>query len=352
VSHRLAGGWTALHVACRCGDDAAVCALLRAGADHNAVKDDGWTPMRLAISNGYRRVVSALLKAGAVPDDESSGAFTRLMSGDYDEVAFLGPDLHRAFMESILRGLAAAPRTSALRSAIAAAIPGLMQAHTRGQAECPYANVLRAMQATVTPEVLERTKTCAVCSNDLKLGKVATRLRCGHHFHTQCIHDSLHRNDQCPVCSTPVSDVRSRVDGKTALLHGLVATDEHATGPRQWVRAGMVVHTDTMVIADNCTDLVVQERRDDGSCVLRPAEGAGETTEARVDDLIPVCPRRGDLAVVIDRLQKPPPGTEVRVVFTFTASADVKTETGALYTVPILSLVKVHEAGAQASPSP
>ena len=62
-----ADGTTALHRAVSVGDIAKVDALVRAGADVNAVNRYGATPLSLAAADGNARLVGALLKSGADP---------------------------------------------------------------------------------------------------------------------------------------------------------------------------------------------------------------------------------------------------------------------------------------------
>ena len=51
--------------AAREGHEAVVSALLAAGVDKNAARQDGTTPLFIAAENGHEAVVSALLAAGA-----------------------------------------------------------------------------------------------------------------------------------------------------------------------------------------------------------------------------------------------------------------------------------------------
>lgn len=46
----------------------------------------------------------------------------------------------------------------------------------------------------------ELIETCSVCMNDSSDIGTTSKLSCGHHFHTTCIKEWLHRSRTCPLC--------------------------------------------------------------------------------------------------------------------------------------------------------
>ena len=58
---------TALHIACNAGQEAAVNALLRAGAAADLAMADGTTPLMAAVIRGHADIARALVAAGASP---------------------------------------------------------------------------------------------------------------------------------------------------------------------------------------------------------------------------------------------------------------------------------------------
>ena len=73
-----AHGNTPLHLAALRGDEAAVDALLRDGADPNALNDSGAAPLHYAIMSEH--MVNALLARGARPNIVSKIGVSPLMS--------------------------------------------------------------------------------------------------------------------------------------------------------------------------------------------------------------------------------------------------------------------------------
>ena len=65
-------------LAAKNGHEAAVSALLVAGADKNAVNEKGATPLLIAVKNGHEKCVQLLLGAGAVVDQARNGGFKPL----------------------------------------------------------------------------------------------------------------------------------------------------------------------------------------------------------------------------------------------------------------------------------
>ncbi|KXZ44156.1 hypothetical protein GPECTOR_72g603 [Gonium pectorale] len=57
-----------LYVAAQNGHLEAIVALLQAGANKDAAREDGWTPLHIAAQNGHVAVLAALLQAGANKD--------------------------------------------------------------------------------------------------------------------------------------------------------------------------------------------------------------------------------------------------------------------------------------------
>ncbi len=72
--------------ACRAGDDAAVGALVRAGADIEGRNAQGHTPLVLASYNGHAGTTALLLDLGAAPDGQADRAGNTALMG----VAFKG----------------------------------------------------------------------------------------------------------------------------------------------------------------------------------------------------------------------------------------------------------------------
>jgi hypothetical protein len=46
----------------------------------------------------------------------------------------------------------------------------------------------------------ELIEICSVCLDDVVNIESTSKLRCGHHFHTNCITSCLERNNKCPLC--------------------------------------------------------------------------------------------------------------------------------------------------------
>jgi|HubBroStandDraft_2_1064218.scaffolds.fasta_scaffold791799_1 ankyrin repeat protein len=65
INQRNIFGDTPLHYVCRWGDAEAADALIKAGADVNALGEDNQTPIFSAISNGSLDTLKVLLRAGA-----------------------------------------------------------------------------------------------------------------------------------------------------------------------------------------------------------------------------------------------------------------------------------------------
>jgi ankyrin repeat protein len=73
-----ARGWTPLLYAVIGGDGVLVDALMRAGADVNAVAPDGSTPLMKAALWGHIEIVQALINAGADPRRRDGDGWTAL----------------------------------------------------------------------------------------------------------------------------------------------------------------------------------------------------------------------------------------------------------------------------------
>ena len=85
--------YTPLCVAAMNGHVTLVDALLRAGADKDAARDDGATPLYTAAQNGHGNVVDALLRAGVDKDKRhctgASPLFVAAQGGKCDVVEML-----------------------------------------------------------------------------------------------------------------------------------------------------------------------------------------------------------------------------------------------------------------------
>ena len=56
-----------------------------------------------------------------------------------------------------------------------------------------------------TPEDLERADhVCIVCREEMRAGSRAKKLDCSHTFHLHCLRSWLERQQNCPICRTPV----------------------------------------------------------------------------------------------------------------------------------------------------
>lgn len=54
----------------------------------------------------------------------------------------------------------------------------------------------------------EEAPSCSICLVDFIGGEVVRKLPCGHYFHDSCIDSWLGRNKNCPLCITPIDEVR------------------------------------------------------------------------------------------------------------------------------------------------
>jgi hypothetical protein len=45
---------------------------------------------------------------------------------------------------------------------------------------------------------------CIICLNDMETNQSATLLKCGHVYHTECIHKWFQRRNVCPVCNIKI----------------------------------------------------------------------------------------------------------------------------------------------------
>ncbi len=71
-SHSLPASWTPLHYAAVTGSTEGLLALIRSGADVNALNGDGYTPLNLAIQTQRTKHVALLLAHGANPSVKDS----------------------------------------------------------------------------------------------------------------------------------------------------------------------------------------------------------------------------------------------------------------------------------------
>lgn len=71
-------GWTALHYAASSGDLEVVNALIKAGADINAVAPDGSSPMIMAAREGHIEIIKLLLSLHANTDIQNENGMTAL----------------------------------------------------------------------------------------------------------------------------------------------------------------------------------------------------------------------------------------------------------------------------------
>jgi len=101
--------------------------------------------------------------------------------------------------------------TEALPSVIAGE---LFQQHTTTALPDIVSDDLGTMREHPTPskvvteldkkEVSETGCQCCVCQDGLVVGEVASRLPCGHEFHSDCIATWLKVQQTCPVCRTNI----------------------------------------------------------------------------------------------------------------------------------------------------
>ncbi|KXZ44520.1 hypothetical protein GPECTOR_66g248 [Gonium pectorale] len=119
-------GWTALHVACKLGDEEVVKLLLHKGADPSVRDlDQGFTPMHVAAMNGHWGLVKTLLWLGAdptaktksllTPYDVAIGDTTKLLLLDAMRAAECIPAVSERRCKVMLLGPGAAGKTTLVR---------------------------------------------------------------------------------------------------------------------------------------------------------------------------------------------------------------------------------------------
>ena len=104
--HRGRDGAGALHLASALGDDAAIAAMLRAGAKVDGIDSRGCSPLHWAAAYGREEALALLLAAGADPGqviDEAAGTsllktsgLRRLASPFLNASAFVGRPVARS----------------------------------------------------------------------------------------------------------------------------------------------------------------------------------------------------------------------------------------------------------------
>ncbi|KAF0921272.1 hypothetical protein E2562_003080 [Oryza meyeriana var. granulata] len=72
--------------------------------------------------------------------------------------------------------------------------------HLRGGSSQAASDESFAALSTVTVTVSDTAEVCAVCTDALPLATTASRLPCGHLYHSDCIVQWLSLRNSCPVC--------------------------------------------------------------------------------------------------------------------------------------------------------
>lgn len=77
------------------------------------------------------------------------------------------------------------------------------QANLTGEEVTAHLSV-KELGATLLDDLTAReSATCVICLDDFGLKDELCRLRCGHHFHKQCVSQWFDRNAVCPLCKLP-----------------------------------------------------------------------------------------------------------------------------------------------------
>ena len=50
---------------------------------------------------------------------------------------------------------------------------------------------------------------CPICLMDIENSKNITTTKCGHHFHSECLHQCLKTKNSCPLCREPLLDTKT-----------------------------------------------------------------------------------------------------------------------------------------------
>lgn len=56
---------------------------------------------------------------------------------------------------------------------------------------------------------LMREVNCPICLMEIDSSKNITTTKCGHHFHSECLHSCLKTKSSCPLCREPLLDTRN-----------------------------------------------------------------------------------------------------------------------------------------------
>jgi hypothetical protein len=52
---------------------------------------------------------------------------------------------------------------------------------------------------------------CPICLLDIDNSKNITTTKCGHHFHSECLHSCLKTKNSCPLCREPLVETNTRL---------------------------------------------------------------------------------------------------------------------------------------------
>jgi len=58
---------------------------------------------------------------------------------------------------------------------------------------------------------LMKEAQCPICLMDIENFKNITTTKCGHHFHSECLHSCLKTKNTCPLCREPLVEINTRL---------------------------------------------------------------------------------------------------------------------------------------------
>eukprot|EP01083_Nonionella_stella_P069492 185262_1 len=71
---------------------------------------------------------------------------------------------------------------------------------SRSRSTCQRALKEDLQDVVIDQKILDKTKSCSICTTDYQIDDDAKKLPCKHIFHDDCILQWLSRHNTCPLC--------------------------------------------------------------------------------------------------------------------------------------------------------